>query len=52
MQRNDKGFTLIELVVVIAILAAPQMNISQFRITSILVLLLRIFLKKEKNILF
>ena len=40
---------MIELVVVIAILAAPQMNISQFRITSILVLLLRIFLKKEKK---
>ena len=34
MQRKDKGFTLVELVVVVATLAIKQMNMSQFQITS------------------
>ena len=37
MQRKDKGFTLVELVVVVATLAIKQMNMSQFQITLSLI---------------
>lgn len=51
MQRKDKGFTLVELVVVVATLAIKQMNMSQFQITSYPAVTFRIFSKKDKNIL-